>query len=202
VVTDKETSQPLAATPLTIEDYGTGEIVGKFQSLESGQYQFIVPAGKEYRISAEQKGYIFNSEVFEVPELTTYRRLEKNIELIPIPPVISVPPKTRLTVLFDFDKADLRPESKPELDRAIRFILQNPGRRFEIAAHTDDLGTEEYNLDLSERRAAAVRSYLIKHGVPNDIVVSKGYGKSQPIDTNGTPQGRQNNRRVELTVIE
>jgi outer membrane protein OmpA-like peptidoglycan-associated protein len=202
VVTDKETNQPLAATPLTIEDYGTGEIVGKFQSLESGQYQFIVPAGKEYRISAEQKGYIFNSEVFDVPELTTYRRLEKNIELIPIPPVISVPPKTQLTVLFDFDKADLRPESKPELDRAIRFILQNPGRRFEISAHTDALGTEEYNLDLSERRAAAVRTYLVKHGVPTDIVVSKGYGKSQPIDTNETPQGRQRNRRVELTVIE
>ena len=88
VVTDIETNQPLASTPITIEDYGTGEIINKFQSLESGQYQFIVPAGREYRISAEQKGYIFKSEVFEVPELTTYRRLEKNIALEPIPPIV------------------------------------------------------------------------------------------------------------------
>ena len=202
VVTDVETGRPLASTPVTIEDQGTGEVMVKYQSLESGQYTFILPAGKEYRISAEQKGYIFKSELFEVPELTTYRSLTKNIALDPIPPVISVPPKTNLTVLFDFDKSDLRPESKPELDRAMRFILQNPGRRFEISAHTDNLGTEEYNLDLSERRASSVRKYLVDHGVPGDIIIAKGYGESQPIDDNGTPQGRQRNRRVELTVIE
>lgn len=201
-VTDIETGRPLASTPITIEDYGTGEIVNRFQSLESGQFQFIVPAGREYRISAEQKGYLFKSDVFEVPELTVYRRLEKNIALEPIPPIVTVPPKTNLTVLFDFDKATLRPESKPELERAIRFILQNPGRRFEISAHTDALGTEEYNLDLSERRAAAVRKYLISNGVPEDIIISKGYGEAQPIDDNETPQGRQRNRRVELSVIE
>jgi outer membrane protein OmpA-like peptidoglycan-associated protein len=202
VVTDIETGQPLASTPITIEDYGTGETIIRYQSLESGQYTFVIPAGRQYRISAEQKGYIFESEVFSVPELTTYRRLNKNIALKPIPPVITVPPKTNLTVLFDFDQADLRPESRPELARAMRFILQNPGRRFEISAHTDALGTEEYNLDLSERRASAVRRYLVDHGVPADIIIAKGYGERQPIDDNQTPQGRQRNRRVELTVIE
>ncbi|MAT40511.1 MAG: hypothetical protein CL946_13020 [Ectothiorhodospiraceae bacterium] len=202
VVTDIETGQPLASTPITVEDKGTGETVAKYQSLESGQYLFTVPAGREYRISAEQRGYIFKSEFFEVPELTTYRQVVKDIALEPIPPVISIPPKTNLTVLFDFDKATLRPESKPELERAIRFILQNPGRKFEISAHTDALGTEEYNLDLSERRAAAIREYLVEHGVPADIIISKGYGESQPIADNNTPQGRQLNRRVELTVIE
>ncbi len=202
VVTDAETGQPLASTPLTIEDYGTGEIIGKFQSLESGQFTYVAPAGKDYRLSAEQKGYIFKSEVFEVPELTRDRRWVKNIALEPIPPIISVPPKTNLTVLFDFDRAEMRPESKPELDRAMRFILQNPGRRFEISAHTDGMGTEEYNLDLSERRAQAVRKYLVDRGIPADIVSAKGYGESQPIDDNKTPQGRQRNRRVELTVVE
>ncbi|MBI5646275.1 MAG: PD40 domain-containing protein [Ignavibacteriae bacterium] len=202
VVTDAETNQPLSSTPVTIEDVGTGEIIFKAQSLESGQYTFIIPAGKEYRISSEQKGYLFKSEVFEVPELTLNRRWVKNIALIPIPPVVTVPVKTNLTVLFDFDQATLRPESKPELDRAMRFILQNPGRKFEISAHTDALGTEEYNLDLSERRAQAVRRYLVDHGVPTDIIFAKGYGESQPIDDNETPQGRQRNRRVELTVIE
>ena len=202
VVTDAETNIPLASTPVTIEDYGTGEIIAKFQSLESGQYTYVAPAGKNYRISAEQKGYLFKSEVFEVPELTTNRRWVKNIALEPIPPKISVPLITNLTVLFDFDRAELRPESRPELDRAIRFIFQNPGRKFEISAHTDALGTEEYNLDLSERRAQAVRRYLVDHGVPADIVIAKGYGESQPIDDNNTPQGRQRNRRVELRVIE
>ncbi len=202
VVTDQETGQPLASTPVTVEDYGTGEVVVKYQSLESGQYQFLVPAGKTYRLSAEQRGYIFKSEIFEVPELTTYRRDTKNIALEPVPTTVSIPPKTNLTVLFDFDRSELRPESKPELERAIRFIKQNPGRKFEISAHTDALGTEEYNLDLSERRAAAVRDYIISKGVPADIISSKGYGESQPIDDNGTPQGRQRNRRVELKVVE
>ena len=202
VVTDAQTGQPLAGTPVIIEDFGTGETMVKYQSLESGQYQFVLPAGKTYRLSAERNGYLFHSEVFDVPENTLYKRFEKNIALQPIPVKISVPLKTQLTVLFDFDKADLRPESKPELERAIRFIQQNPGKKFEIAAHTDALGTDEYNLDLSERRAAAVRDYLVKHGVPPDIIVAKGYGESQPIADNDTPEGRQLNRRVELKVVD
>ncbi len=202
VITDAKTGAPLAGTPITVEDYGTGETEVKYQSLESGQYQFVLAAGKMYRLSAEHQGYLFRSEVFDVPENTLHKRMVRDIALEPIPPKITVPLKTSLTVLFDFDKADLRPESKPELDRAIRFIQQNPGKKFEIGAHTDALGTDEYNLDLSERRAAAVRSYLLQNGVNPDIIVSKGYGESQPIDTNDTPEGRQRNRRVELSVIE
>lgn len=202
VVTDAKTTAPLSGTPVTVENYGTGETEIKYQSLESGQYQFVLPAGNTYRISAEHQGYLFKSEVFEVPENTLYKRLTKDIALEPIPTKITVPLKMTLTVLFDFDKADLRPESKPELERTIRFIQQNPGKKFEISAHTDALGTDDYNLDLAERRANAVRDYLLRNGVNPEIVISKGYGESQPIDTNDTPEGRQRNRRVELTVIE
>lgn len=202
VITDAKTGAPLAGTPITVENYGTGESIVQYQSLESGQYLFPLPAGNVYRISAEHQGYLFKSEVFEVPEMTLYKRLVRDIALEPIPTKITVPLKTSLTVLFDFDKADLRPESKPELERAIRFINQNPGKKFEISAHTDALGTDEYNLDLSERRASAVKDYLTQHGVNEGIIIAKGYGESQPIDTNETPEGRQRNRRVELRVIE
>jgi len=160
------------------------------------------PCWKEYRISAEQKGYIFNSEVFEVPELTTYRQLEKNIELIPIPPVISVPPKTQLTVLFDFDKADLRPNQNLSwiVRSASFFKIQDAGLKFQRTRTNS--GTEEYNLDLSERRAATVRTYLVKHGVPMTSSFRRDMEHHSRSDTNDTPQGRQRNRRVELTVIE
>lgn len=202
VVTDEKTGAPLSGTPVTVEDYGTGETQIKYQSLESGQFQFVLPAGKMYRISAEHQGYLFKSEVFEVAENTLYKRLQKDIALQPIPTKVTVPLKTALTVLFDFDRADLRPESRPELERAVRFIQQNPGKKFEISAHTDGLGTDEYNDDLSNRRAISVRNYLTQNGVASDVIIAKGYGKRQPIDDNGTPEGRQRNRRVELTVIE
>jgi OOP family OmpA-OmpF porin len=107
-------------------------------------------------------------------------------------------------VYFDFDQSTLRPESGPILDHVGQALLQRPGVRFEIQGHTDGVGTDEYNQGLSERRANTVLSWLLEN-VPDldaSLFTTVGMGESLPIATNETPEGRQENRRVEFREVE
>jgi OmpA-OmpF porin, OOP family len=111
----------------------------------------------------------------------------------------SEPRKMRLNgVNFDFDKAKLRPESFAILDKAATTLKGWGDTKVEVAGHTDSVGTDEYNLDLSQRRAETVRAYLIDKGISVDRLTAKGYGESMPEADNGTTEGRFKNRRVEL----
>ena len=97
---------------------------------------------------------------------------------------------------FDTGSANLDKTSFIELDRLVKLLAENPEIRIQLNGHTDDVGEEADNLDLSERRAKAVYDYLIDHKVAATRLRFKGYGESQPIDTNDTKEGRQNNRRT------
>ncbi|MCB9355523.1 MAG: OmpA family protein [Lewinellaceae bacterium] len=105
-------------------------------------------------------------------------------------------------VLFDFDKADLRPEASPALDSLATFLKDHPGSKIGISGHTDDRGSEAYNLDLSGRRAKAVHDYLLENGIPAAQVEWKAFGKSRPVADNNTEEGRQMNRRVECILLK
>ena len=105
-------------------------------------------------------------------------------------------------VLFDFDKADLRPAAGVELDSLVIFLKKYPKTELGIAGHTDNVGSDEYNLDLSERRAKAVFDYLISKGIPANRLGSKGFGESRPVADNTTEEGRQKNRRVECVLLK
>jgi len=108
--------------------------------------------------------------------------------------------KLTLHINFDFDKADIKPEFKDDLDKAAAFIQENSKVPYIlIAGHTDHTGTEEYNLELSEKRAQNVRQYLIEnYGINGDRLGAKGYGETRPVATNATDEGRYQNRRVEI----
>jgi outer membrane protein OmpA-like peptidoglycan-associated protein len=101
-------------------------------------------------------------------------------------------------VNFEFDKAVLLTESMGILDRVAASLLAHPEVKVEVAGHTDSDGSDAYNLKLSDRRAKAVRDYLIKKGVPASQLTANGYGESRPIADNKTVAGRAENRRVEL----
>ena len=101
-------------------------------------------------------------------------------------------------VNFDFDKAVIRQEDIPKLDRDVATLKEWGDVKVEVAGHTCNIGTDEYNMGLSQRRADAVRNYLISKGVSADRLTARGYGESQPIADNGTREGRIQNRRVEL----
>lgn len=102
-------------------------------------------------------------------------------------------------VTFDFDKATLRPESTPVLEKAAAALQANATLAFEVQGHTDDVGDEAYNQKLSSARAEAVRAWLTAHGVVAARLSARGYGKNQPIADNGSDAGRAKNRRVELS---
>jgi outer membrane protein OmpA-like peptidoglycan-associated protein len=103
---------------------------------------------------------------------------------------------------FDFDSAALRPENRETLSRIAGVLLASEGYRLFIDGHTDDIGTEEYNQGLSERRASSVRDYLVKAGVPAVIITVKGFGKSNPLVQAKTEDAREKNRRVEIGIVD
>ena len=103
-------------------------------------------------------------------------------------------------VLFDTGKANLKPGAREKLARVSGILAAHPGLRLEIEGHTDSVGTDEYNQNLSERRAQTVREYLVSQRIAADSVIAKGFGETQPVATNDNAAGRQQNRRVELVV--
>lgn len=103
-------------------------------------------------------------------------------------------------ILFDFDKSVVKPEFYPILDEAVATIKKNPTKQIIIEGHTCSVGSESYNLKLSERRAESVKKYLVIKGISEASLSAKGYGESSPIADNKTKDGRKMNRRVEFKV--
>ncbi len=103
-------------------------------------------------------------------------------------------------VLFDTAKSSLRPLAREKLAKVAGIVSGHPGLRLEVEGHTDSVGTDEYNQKLSEDRGSAVRDYLTSQGMASASVTSKGFGENQPIGSNDTAAGRQQNRRVELVI--
>jgi outer membrane protein OmpA-like peptidoglycan-associated protein len=103
-------------------------------------------------------------------------------------------------VLFDTGKATLKPGAQVRLAKVSGIILAYPDLKLEVDGYTDSTGSQEFNMALSDRRASAVRSFLIKQGVPSINVTERGFGPDNPVASNGTAAGRQMNRRVEMVV--
>ncbi len=104
---------------------------------------------------------------------------------------------------FKFGTAEISgADPIPVLDEVVRIMAEHPEIRVEIQGHTDNIGSDEYNMKLSQRRADAVKQYLVKKGVDASRLDTRGFGESQPIDTNDTDLGRARNRRIEFVVVE
>jgi outer membrane protein OmpA-like peptidoglycan-associated protein len=107
---------------------------------------------------------------------------------------------TLADVLFDTGKADLNPGAARNLDQLVQFLTEHPDRRVEIDGYTDSIGTDSFNMDLSQRRADAVKSVLVSRGIESSRITSHGYGKEYGIASNSEASGRQLNRRVEIVI--
>ncbi|MDB5987477.1 MAG: OmpA family protein [Nevskia sp.] len=104
-------------------------------------------------------------------------------------------------VTFEFDKSHLRPDSETILSYVVKIMKKYPDMQVELAGYTDSKGSAAYNLKLSQRRAAAVKEYLVAHGIEAARIAAKGYGKENPVASNDTDEGRERNRRVELHIL-
>lgn len=126
-------------------------------------------------------------------------------EALPPAEQVSVPDKGEVVpmwnIFFATSESEILPQSYNELRRLQDLLVANPDMKIELRGHTDNQGTVEFNLKLSEERAKSVADYLVEHGIDRRRISSVGFGKSQPIDTNDTPEGRSRNRRVEYRVL-
>lgn len=189
MVTDAGTDEGLMATV----SFPGSDLEPMMTDAEGAWSAGEVEAG-EYTVRAEADGYLAASMVVmvEAGEAATadIKLMKEGVEIT-------------LKVYFDVDQATIRPESKDGLAAAAKIMNDNPGIKVEIAGHTDNTGSDEYNLELSKRRAQAVVDYLVtKHGVDRSLLMAKGYGEAKPVATNDTDEGRQLNRRVEFKVLE
>jgi len=103
-------------------------------------------------------------------------------------------------VLFDTGQYTLKPAAREKLAKVSGIVLAHPGLRLQVEGHTDSVGSDEFNQQLSEKRAAAVRDFLVQQGISINAVTARGFGKTTPVASNDTAAGRQLNRRVEMIV--
>ncbi|WP_104203671.1 OmpA family protein [Billgrantia saliphila] len=101
-------------------------------------------------------------------------------------------------VTFAFDSAEIRPQAHRTLDEVATTLRENPDLRVRIEGHTDSVGSAQYNQDLSQRRADSVKEYLVSRGIDERRMTTRGFGEENPVATNETDAGRQQNRRVEI----
>lgn len=202
---DGKTGKPVGAK-IIFERLPDGKVIGTTQSNpETGEYEYRLPAGSLYGVRAEAKDHISESQNLDLRNITAETVIDHEdfrlspIELTPIEANVSI---TLNNIFFDFDKAVLRPESFPELDRMVALMAEHTTMEVEIAGHTDAVGSAQYNMGLSKRRAEAVRNYLTGKGVVKSRIIVKFFGESKPIDTNRTVEGRKKNRRVEFKILK
>lgn len=200
VVTDAVTGKPLDAY-FSLIDLKTGkEVVRSFSDQVTGAFLVCIPVDREYALNVSKEGYLFYSENFTFPEVKTgIAPYLVNIALNPITKGKSI---VLRNIFFDTGKYDLKPESVVELQKLVDFLKSNPGIKIEISGHTDNVGTEAFNLELSKNRAKAVYDYLIAKGIDPQRLTYKGYGLSRPVSANETAAGRAQNRRTEVKILE
>ncbi len=206
IVRDALTQKPLIAEVDFIQ-LDSGDSFVQAQTDEEGEFLVVLPTGNDYALNVSKKGYLFHSENFALSEASgiTDPFLLK-IKLNPIAePLAEIPAAAKPVILknvfFETASAALRPESTAELHRLQHLLEENPQLHIQINGHTDDVGSEEDNLLLSENRARAVYDYLVRQGINPERLRYKGYGETRPIATNETPEGRQENRRTEFEVV-
>ncbi|MGB1216636.1 MAG: OmpA family protein, partial [Saprospiraceae bacterium] len=180
----------------------------------TGTFLVCLPFGENYALNVSKRNYLFHSENFALKEAPEDGKpYELVIELQEIPKeIIAEMPTSKPTyvkpkpiilknIFFATGSAELKPTSEGELLKLLGLLNENPNMKIQINGHTDDVGSDTDNLSLSENRAKAVKDYLIQKGIISNRLKSKGYGETQPIDTNETQEGKQNNRRTEFEII-
>ncbi|MDZ7263289.1 MAG: OmpA family protein [candidate division KSB1 bacterium] len=218
----KETAKPLAVTTVSgkitdpdgkaleakikWDDQTMGKPAGEAKSdPQNGRYFIVLPAGHRYGYHAELEGYIGKSEHLDLTDKKQFTEYNLDIVLYPAEKIKEVITKGDSVIsievnniFFDIDRWELKKESHEELDRWVEFLAANPDIPFEIHGHTDNTGTDDHNLVLSEKRAAAVQQYLLNKGITRSRMTIKGFGRTKPVETNDTEEGRQKNRRVQI----
>lgn len=200
LVKDAEDGRPLEAFfSLTGLDSGQ-TIVRSFSDPSTGAFLVCIPTNREYALNVSKKGYLFYSENIALKGTAT--SLDPFLVNIYLDPVKTGQKAVLRNIFFETDEYSLKTKSRAELRKLVEFLSFHPDVKIEISGHTDNVGSKDYNLQLSENRAKAVYTYLLGQGINRERLQYKGYGYSQPVAKNITDKGRALNRRTEIKVIE
>jgi outer membrane protein OmpA-like peptidoglycan-associated protein/tetratricopeptide (TPR) repeat protein len=183
---------------VVLTDLATRQVISSLQTDGTGNYLITLPQGRDYAFEVKRRGYLFFSENFSLSR--TISDTAYHID-IPLQPLAANAVIVLKNIFFDPNKFDLKPESDAELGEIVQLLKDNPTLKIQISGHTDNSGKPADNIRLSENRARSVTAYLITKGVAPARLSSKGWGDTQPVADNITPEGKAKNRRTELKVL-
>ena len=172
-ITDDKTHQPIAGA--TVKLVGSDGVVLTTTTADDGTYKFNLRPNADYVVIASKKGYLNNKGKNTTKGEGQSKDFGQNIALTSTAKPITIP-----NIFYDYDRWELRPESQSALDMLVDILNDNPNITIELGAHTDSRGSEEYNYDLSQRRAQSVVNYLIQKGIVPERLRAKGYAQTQP----------------------
>lgn len=206
-ITSCDPSKPLTAATVTVVDPVTNKTIYTKTVGADGSYSFTMEDHQPVKVKAEATGFLKNEKDMTVPaDPEEETMVYPDLCLTPEPPKVDEKFVVE-NVYYDFDKAELKPESFPALDEIVRMLNTYPSMEIELSAHTDSKGSDNYNMRLSEARAQSVVDYLISKGIARERLIAKGYGETQPVAPNtvngkDNPEGREKNRRTEFKVLK
>ena len=197
VVYDTKTKQKLQAD-IELISLKNNELVSKISSdSQTGTYTSVLASGGDYAVFVSKKGYFFKSLNFDFSDKIG---LDKILD-IPLEPIKKEAKEILNNIFFDTAKWDLKSESTVELDKLVALLKANPDLPIEISGHTDDVGKDNDNLILSQKRAKSVVDYLAQKGVNVLKIKAEGYGKNRPYLPNSSDENRKLNRRIEVKFL-
>jgi len=197
-VISKKDQQPIGAQ-ISVVDNGSGKTVATYRANSAtGHYVVVLPAGKDYGVTVNAKDHLFYSENINFP-VNTYNEVKKNFVVEPFQSGSTI---NLRNVFFETNSADLKNTSFPELDKVNKFLKENPTIYIKIEGHTDSVGREIDNYILSKLRTESIQSYLVSNGIDASRLLTIGYGEISPEVSNATEEGRAQNRRVIVTLID
>ena len=205
-VKDAVTTQKLANAKVELIDLVNNQIITSAKTDGKGSFLACIPMGGNYALNVNKEKYLFHSENFELLDTASlHAPFLLKIKLQPIPLADNESSKSEPIILknvfFESGSAELKPASLVELNRLKHLLEAYPDLTIQINGHTDNVGSETDNLSLSDNRAKAVKDYLITEGIAAERLRHKGYGESQPLDSNDTERGRRKNRRTEFITL-
>lgn len=199
-ITDMDTGEPLEAE-ITLSDNSKNIVISRlYSNAATGKFKIPVPEGTDFGINIELDGYFFYSQNLNQSKLAAGQDIHEEITL----------QKTRVgtvgilkNIFFDTNESTIKQESLVELNQIYALLKAQPNIVIRVNGHTDNVGDDTYNQQLSEKRAQAVADYLLNFGLSNDRISAKGFGESAPIASNDFEEGGRNmNRRTEIEIVK
>jgi OmpA-OmpF porin, OOP family len=198
-VVDSKTGKPIQDAKVTYKVLPDGDEGEAYVNPLTNEYKIVLPYGAKYSYRAEVRGSIGIEKFIDLTQINVHKVIkDDDIKVALIEVGVELPLNN---IFFEYAKATLRPDSYPELDRIVDTMKENPNLAIEVQGHTDNVGSNESNLKLSQDRAEAVRKYLLSKKIQAARVTSVGYGETKPVATNDTEEGRALNRRVQLAIV-